>query len=197
MTISTTCPGCSMAVAAPETAAGHKARCPHCGATIQIPAATVPVGAPAGAPGQGSEAAPPADESPLHFVVQALETPSSTPSRIGGHSSAMRSATTVDRMLARSSPYNTLRLLAAIHLGVGVAAAILVFLAGLVGMIYWSTTGNPIGGILAFAGGLVSAGLFILAGKTISELLRLWADVGDRARHTNSLLEDCVNKMKE
>jgi len=198
MTISTTCSGCRKAIAAPESAAGHKARCPHCGAVVTIPAAAAAVGAAAPAAGAAASAGLP-PESALRLMAEAAESPSTaTPSRIGGHSSAFHSsATTVDRMLARKSPYATLRVLAVIHFAVGVAIAIVVFMGALAGMIYLSTSGHPLTGILTFAGGLAAALLIVLAAKTVSEVLRLWADVGDRSRQSATLLEDCVNKMKD
>jgi hypothetical protein len=194
MTISTTCPGCGVTIAAPETAAGHKARCPHCGAVVPIPALAATIGGPTGGPDAASAAPAAPEEAPLHFLAETIEAPSSTPSRIGGHSSTMHAATTVDRLLARSSPYSRIRLLAAIHFGVGIVVAILLFLAGMVGMIFLSTSGTPVQGVLVFAGGLILAGLTLLGSITLSEMLRLWADVGDRARSSTALLEDFVNK---
>jgi len=191
MTISTKCPGCEMAISAPDSTAGHKAKCPRCGSTILIPAAPAAEGVtpPASAP-----------EAALRLMAEATESSSVvTPSRIGGQSSGLHSAaTTVDRMLARKSPYSTLRVLAFVYFVVGIALASLVFIGALAGLIYLSTSEkNPLAGILTFAGGLVAALLFVLAGKTISAVLRLCADIGDRSRHTATMMEDVANRMKE
>jgi hypothetical protein len=184
-----------MTIAAPESAGGHRARCPHCGEVVQIPAAAATVGAPAGGQAAAPAATAPTEELPLRFTAETVDAPSATPNRItGGHSSSMRAATTVDRRLARSSPYSRLRLLAAIHFGAGITMAIIVFLGGMVGMIYLSTSGDPVRGILAFVGGLLVAAVTLLGSITLSEMLRLWADVGDRARSTTALLEDLLNK---
>jgi hypothetical protein len=193
MTISTTCPGCKMPIAAPESTAGHRARCPHCGAVVLIPAAVAAHAAVGGPAATGV-----AVDAPLKLMAEAVESPSATPSRLGGHSSAFHSsATTVDRMLARTSPYGTLRVLAVVHFGVGIAIGIHMFGGGLVGLIILSMSAMPLQGILVFIGGLVMGLLSILVGRTISEVLRLCADVGDRARQSAALLEDCANKMKE
>jgi hypothetical protein len=95
-------------------------------------------------------------------------------------------------MLARTSPYKGLRLMATIVFGVGATLAVLVAVGGLVGLILVSLSDNPLIGVGVFIGaGLVGAGIF-LGAKVLNEVLGLWADVGDRMRQTSQLLEDLL-----
>lgn len=188
MSISATCPGCGKTIAAPDTAAGHKAKCPQCGAVVSIPdnrAAALAAALKAASP------AKPDAESPAEAAPEAAATPS--PSRAGGGPSKHSGATTtVSRLLARTSPYGTLRLLAAIIFGVGIAVSVLTFLGGLGALIVLATGGNPWAAVGVFAGALVLAVAIFLGAKTVSELVRLWADVGDHARHMAQMLEESV-----
>jgi len=95
-------------------------------------------------------------------------------------------------MLARASPYQTLRLLGVILYGVGIAAAVLVFLGGLAALILMASAGSPGLAVVFFVGALVAAALVFLLGKTASELVRLGADVGDGVRHIGQMFEDAL-----
>jgi hypothetical protein len=207
MPITANCPGCGKTIAAPDGAAGRKARCPHCGAVVDIPASGTSVQALAvalGRSGQGKVGeAGAAEGTNLATAVAtppaepALTPPSpglraTTPRASGSLSSSRTSATTVDRMLARSSPYKSLRLMAAIVFGVGATLAVLIAVGGLVGLILVSLSGSPLIGVGVFLGaGLVGAGIF-LGAKVMNEVLGLWADLGDRMRQTSQLLEDLL-----
>ena len=203
MPISTTCPGCGKAISAPESAAGHKARCPQCKAVVDIPAAGAGGGAAA------DLAAALADKAPSPASAQAEAAAggasggggagaeaSPTPSRSSSRSSRLAN-TTIDRMLARTSPYDSLRLMGAVIFGVGITLAVLALLGGLGGLIVLSTAGSPWAGVGSFVGALVLAVVFLLGAKTLSELLRLWADVGDRARHMTQMFEDSLNRPRD
>lgn len=208
MPITANCPGCGQVIAAPDSAAGRKARCPHCGAVVDIPVAGAPVQELAVALGRSAQgkvgeagaaettnlatavATPPAAEQALTPPTSSLR--ATTPRLNGSLSSSRTSATTVDRMLARTSPYKGLRLMATIVFGVGATLAVLVAVGGLVGLILVSLSDNPLIGVGVFIGaGLVGAGIF-LGAKVLNEVLGLWADVGDRMRQTSQLLEDLL-----
>jgi len=104
-------------------------------------------------------------------------------------------ATTIDRMLAQTSPYGSLRLLAPIILGIGIGLGGLVFLAGLAALIVVSMRGSPLAGVGVFVAGLILAVLMILGAKVGSDLLRLGADVGDRTRQILHSLEDSADRL--
>jgi len=213
MPITARCPGCGKSIAGPDTAAGRKARCPDCGSIVEFPGARSPVSelaaavtsvaaspppargaaAPAPAPAKPSAAAPPVPE-PSPAPTDQQPTPA-TPTRNG--TSKTRTTTVIDRLAAKTSPYTTLRLLAAVTFGVAVAVAAIAFLGGLAGLILVSMNGQPLIGVAAFAGGLVTALVLFLVGKTASEMLRLWADVGDRTRQMAQLFEEFLNQKRE
>lgn len=192
MPITTTCPSCSRPIQAPDTAGGRKARCPECGGVIVFPAApTEP------APGAGNMvhelAAALADVSPKSGAVRTESTPSPKPSAVrtnGTPSPTRASVTTIERLAARASPYERLRLVAAIIFVVGVVLGGLTFLAGLAGLIVISMQGRPIYGVFGFVAALVVAALFVLGARVITELLRWAADVGDRTRQIVHYLEE-------
>jgi phage FluMu protein Com len=194
MPITASCPGCGKAIAAPETAAGRKARCPQCGGVVEIPAAPSPVTELAAALSRAAGAGAVADAGPAAEPPSASRTP--TP-RSGSGSSSRTSTTTVDRMLARSSPYRTLRLLAAVTFGAGVALALIALVGGLVALVLISTAGNPLTGVAVFAGALAAALGFFLAAKILNEMLGLWADVGDRMRQMSQTIEDLASRTRD
>jgi hypothetical protein len=136
------------------------------------------------------------EESGSRAAAHAESSPTPTPSR-GGSRSSRSASTTIDRMLARTSPYDSLRLMAAIIFGVGIAVSALVLLGGLGGLIVLSTAGSPWAGVGTFVGSLVLAMVLLLGARTVNELLRLWADVGDRARHMTQMFEDSLNRQHE
>jgi hypothetical protein len=100
-------------------------------------------------------------------------------------------------MLAKTSPYGGLRLLSAVAFGVGVTLAALTLLGGLAGLIVLSVGGNPVVGVSTFLGALVAAVVIFLVAKIANEMLRLWADVGDRMRQMTQMLEDSLNRPHE
>ena len=111
--------------------------------------------------------------------------------------SSLTRTTTVDRLVARSSPYKSLRLLAAVAFGVGVVLAVLIALGGLVGLILVSLRGEPLIGVGVFVGAaVVAAGLF-LGARVMNEMLGLLADMGDRMRQTTQILEDLAGRSKD
>jgi len=176
MPISATCPGCGKIISAPDSAAGHKAKCPHCGEVVTF-------------------RADPAAALAAAVAAEGAAAPTPAPARAGGPSK--QSSTTVSRMLARTSPYDALRLLAAIIFGVGIAVSVLVFLGGLGALILLATGGQPALAAGVFAGALILAVMLLLGAKTASELVRLWADVGDRARHVAQMLEESLNQPRD
>lgn len=182
MPISTACPGCGQTIAAPDTAAGHKAKCPKCGGVIQIPspspAASLAAALAAKAPAAAAEAS----------------APPTPPSR--GSISATHASTTIDRMIARTSPYDSLRLMSAIIFGVGVAVVALVFLGGLAALVMLAIGGQPLIAIGSFVGALVVALLLFVGTRTLSDVVRLWADMGDRTRQMTQFLEELMNRTK-
>lgn len=213
MPITTNCPGCGKTIAAPDSAAGRKAHCPHCGAVVDIPAVGTAVQGLASALGRPAhaavdEAGGPAPVDATTAVAtppaaeQALAPPSpglraTTPRSNGSTSASRTSATTIDRMFARTSPYKSLRLLAAITFGVGAALAVLVGMAGLVSLILVSLRGYPLIGVGVFVGALVVAAGIFLGARIFSEMLGLWADLGDRMRQMMQLLEDSLARPKD
>jgi len=200
MPISTRCPGCGQTIAAPDSAAGHKAKCPKCGGVIRIPSAD-PTAALAAA--LSSRSAPGGVAVAEVQVVlkegsgeesRAASEPTPSSRIAAGHTSA----TTVDRMIARTSPYGSLRLMSAIIFGVGVAMAALLLLGGLSGLIIISTRyGQPLIAVGAFVGAVVAALVLFVGAKTASDLVRLWADVGDRARQMAQMLEESLSRSKD
>jgi len=170
MPITTTCPGCGKPIEAPDKAAGRKARCPQCGGVVQIPGEPAPGGQP-----------------PVEILQSALAR-SATPSPVPG------SATTIDRLVARTSPYGRLRLMAPILLGLGIGLGGVVFLVGLASLIVVARRGSPLLGVVAFVGGLLVAALLVLGGKILSDLVRLGADLGDKTRFIVQYLEDVQSR---
>ena len=190
-------------IAAPDSAAGRKARCPHCSAVMDIPAlatavhevsagvnrpAHARVGEMAGPAAAAAVATPPAAEQALTPPTAGLR---ATTPRSNGSLSSTR-ATTIDRLIARSSPYKGLRLMAAIALGVGVVLAILMLLGGVVGLILVSMAGSPLTGAGVFIGAIALAAGVFLGARIVNETLSLWADLGDRMRQMTQLLEDSM-----
>ena len=194
MSISATCPGCGKVIAAPPSAAGHRARCPQCGRVVEFFAG--PAAAPAMETAAGGATAHLVSHPAAAAAALETLTPSPTPSR-SGSSLTRASATTIDRMLARTSPYGSLRLLAAIVFGMGLALAAIAFIGGLALLIILSTGGQPWPGVGVFLGLLLAAMLLLLGGRLLSEILRLWADVGDRARQTTQMLEELLNRSHD
>jgi len=200
MPISATCSGCGKTIAAPDSAAGHKARCPQCGQVVTFsedPAAALAAAV------KAEERARPSAESvadvlakkPSGEAADSADAATPTPARSGGPSK--HSTTTVSRMLARTSPYGTLRLLAAVIFGVGVTVSVLVFLGGLAALILLAMNGQPLPAVGVFVGALILAVTLFLGAKTVSELVRLWADVGDRTRHMAQMLEESLNLPRD
>lgn len=190
-------------VAAPDSAAGRKARCPHCAAVMDIPALATAVhdvaasaSRPAharvgetGVPAAGAAVAtPPTAEQALTPPLAGLRAP--TP-RSNSSLSATR-ATTIDRLLGRRSPYKGLRLMGAVAFGLGATLAVLLFLGGLVSLILVSMAGNPLLGAGVFLGAIVVGGAVFLGARILNEMLSLWADLGDRMRQMTQLLEDSL-----
>jgi len=178
--ITTTCPGCGKAIEAPESAAGRKARCPQCGAVVVIP-------------GEPVASAGPVGGAALAELVAAALSRSATPSPSPSHGSA----TTIDRIAARTSPYGLLRLMAPIVFGLGVGLGAVVFLVGLALLIVVARQGEPIIGVVAFVGGLILLVLLVLGGKIFGDLLRLGADVGDKTRLIAQYLEETASRGSE
>ena len=202
MPITTNCPGCGRTIAAPDSAAGRKAHCPHCGAVMDIPAcrpahaAVDKAGGPAPVDATTAVATPPAAEQALTPPSPGLR--AATPRSSGSPSASRTSATTIDRMFARTSPYKNLRLLAAITFGAGAVLAVLVCVAGLVGLILMSLGGyHPLIGVGVFVGALVVAAGIFLGARIFSGMLGLWTDLGDRMRQMTQLLEDSLARPKD
>jgi hypothetical protein len=125
---------------------------------------------------------------------RAVAEPTPSSRSAAGHTSA----TTIDRMIARTSPYGSLRLMSAIIFGVGVAMAAILLLGGLAGLIIISTRyGQPLIAVGAFVGAVVAALVLFVGAKTASDLVRLWADVGDRARQMAQMLEESLSRSKD
>lgn len=190
-------------IAAPDSAAGRKARCPHCAAVMDIPALAAAVhdvaassgrpvharvGEAGGAAAAAAVATPPAAEQALTPPLAGLRAP--TPRSSGSLSSTR--ATTIDRLVARRSPYKGLRLIAAVTFGLGATLAVLLFLGGLVSLILVSMAGRPEIGAGVFLGSVVVAGAVFLGARILNEMLSLLADLGDRMRQMTQLLEDSL-----
>jgi hypothetical protein len=193
MPITANCPGCGKTISAPDAAAGRMARCPHCGGVVEIPLSGSPVAALA-ALSRSAEATAGAAAEGVRPVEHA-PTPRTPGSRNGAPSSTRTSATGRSRMLARTSPYRMVRLLAAIVFGAGATLAVLVFVGGLGALVLVSMSGQPLVAAAVFVGSLVAALGVFLAAKIVSEVLGLWADVGDRVRQMTQMLEDWANRQ--
>jgi len=223
MTISSKCPGCGKRLSGPDSAAGHKVKCPKCGQVVPFPGAAgasdrdeaagstklhkpsaadlaqalsqeaEPSGAKAARAAQAPEQdAPPKDEPSGEELSASLLTPA--PAR----ASSRRSSTTMSRMLARSSPYKTIRLLGVVMFGTGIVVAVLTFLGGLAGLIVGAMAGlHTALAVGVFVGAIVVAAVVLLVSKAASELMRLWADVGDRARHVTMMLEETFAQQRK
>jgi len=218
MAISVKCPGCGKRLSGPDSAAGHKVKCPKCGQIVQFPAADAAAGlaeavasskprkpSPADLAQALSGKPPPAEakeeearqgkegEEPKE-AAPAEEPSPPTPTPASGALPSRRSSTTMSRMLARSSPYKTLRLLGVILFIVGVVVSVLVFLGGLVGLIVGSVSGvlHWAEAVAIFIAAVVAAAAVLVVAKAGSELIRLLADVGDRTRQMALLFEDHV-----
>ncbi len=218
MTISATCSECGKRLSGPDSAAGRKVKCPKCGHVARFPEAAGDAAEPqAAAPPKGGKpstadlaqalSAPSAAGEPKPSPAQepagrpreesAAEAPSSSLTTGAGTVASRRSTTTMSRMLARSSPYKTLRLLGVIIFATGIVVAALVFLGGLTGLIIGSMAGlHPALTVGMFIGALVLAVVVLLVGKASSELIRLWADVGDRARHLTMMFEEQIAQQR-
>ena len=204
MPITASCPGCNRTIAAPDSAAGRKAHCPHCGVVVDIPAGETAMQGLASALNRPAHAhAGEANAAPvLPLAAPLAGDRSPTPPLSGSRVAASRSngstsgtrTTTVDRLIARSSPYKSLRLLAAVAFGVGAVLAVLIALGGLVGLVLVSLRGEPLIGVGVFMGAaVVAAGLFFGA-RMLNEMLGLLADMGDRMRQTTQLLEELLTR---
>lgn len=199
MPISATCSGCGKTIAAPDSAAGHKAKCPQCGQVVTFsedPAAALAAAV------KAEERAKPSAESVADVLAkkasgEAADTAAATPTPARSGAPSKHSTTTVSRMLARTSPYGTLRLLAAVIFGVGMTVSILMFLAGLGALVLLAPRWDPWGAVGVFVAALILAVTFFLGAKTASELVRLWADVGDRTRHMAQMLEESLNLPRD
>jgi hypothetical protein len=192
---------------------GRKAKCPDCGKVIEFR------GEPGGeSQGEMTEAeralaalergkaaaaraaGPATDaEEAEEAVAVGVQAASPMPRAVAAHAtpSPKTSVTTIERMVARTSPYRSVRILAAICFAVGVALAILDFIGGLAALILVAMQGHPWIGVAAFVGALVLAGLMFLAGKVLSDLARLAADVGDETRRMTQWMEQHLNHSKD
>jgi hypothetical protein len=201
-----------MMATAPDSAAGRKAKCRHCGGIIDIPAGQAAAAELAAAVSQlsAAKAGGTAAEAAAASTATATATPPPAPaaetsplpaersSSIRNGSSTRSSGTVIDRMVARTSPYGGLRLLSAIIYGVGIALAVLSFLGGVTGLVILSMSGSPWWvGAGAFVGAFILAAIIFIVAKAASELLRLWADVGDRMRHVTQMLEESLNRQRD
>jgi hypothetical protein len=74
----------------------------------------------------------------------------------------------------------------------GIVIGALVFVGGLVGLILGASTGalHPAAAVGLFVAAVVVAGVVLVLGKALSELIRLLADMGDRTRHVTLMIED-------
>jgi len=193
MPITTTCPGCARPIHAPDAAAGRKAKCPHCGVALDIPGPHAVTVMPAGHPAAPA-ATPVTPESTIEALEQAAER--SAIFRANATPSSSRSSTLTDRVAWRTSPYQPLRLLATILFGVGIVFAVLLTLGGLTGLVVLAIRGNEWAGVGVFVGSLMAAIALVLGAKAVSELLRVWADVGDRMRQMTHMLDEWVNRPR-
>jgi hypothetical protein len=69
--------------------------------------------------------------------------------------------------------------------------------AGLVSLILVSLGGYPLIGVGVFVGAIVVAAGIFLGARIFSEMLGLWADLGDRMRQMMQLLEDSLARPKD
>ncbi len=201
MPVRARCPGCGKQVAGPDKAAGRKARCPDCGGVIEFRSEATP-----GAPGGGADGPGGALASLAQSVAEATpaggaaaETapaggPAAAPTPTPSATKA--SVTTIGRMLARTSPYQSLRLMAAVCFAAGAGLAVLVFIAGLAMLVIAATTGSPWVGVAVFLGAILLAGLVVLGARVAGDLLRLAADVGDETRRSMQILEELRNHRR-
>ena len=195
MAITATCSACGRSVSAPDAAAGRKARCPHCGGVVDIPAASPAAALNRGAERRAGEPVATAVATPT--PAAAAVTPRERSSVIrNGSGSSTRASTAIERIAARTSPYGPLRLLATVLYGMGIALALAVIVGGLAALVIVSISGYPAIGVGVFAGGLVVGLVIFLGAKTLNELLRLWADVGDRMRQMVQMLDDSLARSR-
>jgi len=206
MPVKAQCPGCGKQVSAPDKALGRKAKCPDCGQIIefradaspgpadgaaraeQALASLVKGGSAVAAAGALEPESPPADSaggSAAAAAVAAAPTPA-TPS-------TKTSVTTIDRLIARTSPYRSMRLMGAIGFAAGVGLAVVCFIGGLATLVLVAMAGQPWLGVAIFVATLVLAALVFLGSKMLGDLVRLAADVGDETRRNTQMLEELRN----
>jgi len=198
MPVRARCPGCGKQVAGPDKAAGRKARCPDCGGVIEFRSEVTPGGPGSGAGPEGALAslAQSVAETTPAGAGAAEAAPAGGPAAAPTPSTAKTSVTTIGRMLARTSPYRSLRLMAAVCFAAGAGLAVLVFIAGLAMLVIAATAGRPWVGVAAFLGAIFLAGLVVLVAKVAGDLLRLAADVGDETRRSAQILEELRNHRR-
>ena len=218
MPVKARCPGCGKHISGPDKAMGHKARCPACGHVVEFHAdaeslsedkersalaflergAIPPHLKAAPLEDQIVEAAPaapssaealPADGEPQEEPAPAAATPSASKTKT--------SVTTIDRMMAKSSRYTALRVLAAVCFVVGLGLAILVFVGGATGLVILSITGHALPGLGVFVLSLILGGVVLLAAKVTGDVLRLAADVGDETRRIHQMLDEHLGNHRE
>lgn len=212
MPITARCPGCGKNITGPDSAVGRRAKCPDCGAVVTFTAgrsavdelaAAVQGGAAPALASAGADSSPPASALAATATAEKSPPPSlaastpPTPSRLGPSSKSTRATTVIGRLATKTSPYGTLRLLSVVTLVVGVVLAAIAALAGIAGLIMISMQGQPLIGVGVFLGCFAVAAILFLAGKIGSEMLRLWADVGDRARQITQLLEELASRDRD
>jgi hypothetical protein len=212
MSVKARCPGCGQHISGPDKALGHKAKCPGCGHVVEFHAdaeslsedkersaleflehGAIPphlkadaADALKDAQAASASAEPlPAEDEP----AAAVATPSA--------SKTQTSVTTIDRMIAKSSRYTTLRVLAAVCFVAGLGLGILVFLGGATGLVILSITGRAPAGVGVFVLSLMLAGVAFLAGKVMADLLRVAADVGDETRRIHQMLDEHLGNHRE
>jgi phage FluMu protein Com len=214
MPITTKCPSCGQTIAAPDYAAGHKARCPHCKAVMQIPGPAAVVAAALAHEAQVHEAAASHAEAlamearrsaaatatatePGDIRLAPPPTPDRSSLRSNSRSGSSRSSTTIERIIAKTSPYGSLRTLASVAFGVGLLLTVLVFFGGVATMLVLAIDGKPVLGIGIFGGALVVAALLGVGSKAAHDVIRLLADIGDRSRQMSTMLEDLLNRPRD
>jgi hypothetical protein len=154
----------------------------------------------AAAPAGATTVAPVAAEpvSPVNFALGSTPTPSADRSGSRGNSrSGTRSSTTIERIIAKTSPYGSLRTLASVVFGVGMLVAVLLFFGGLAGMLVLSVQNQTMLGIGIFAGAMIVALLLGIGAKAAHDVIRLMADVGDRSRQMSIMMEDLLNRPRD
>jgi phage FluMu protein Com len=218
MPVKARCPGCGKHISATDKAIGHKAKCPGCGHVIEFhadaeslsedkersaleflergaipphPQANPLDGLKNSAAAPASSEALPADGEPQEEPASAAALP--TPSA----SKTKTSVTTIDRMMAKTSRYTTLRVLAAVCFVVGLGVAILIFLGGATGLVILSIQGHALPGVGVFVLSLVLAGVAFLAAKVAGDILRVAADVGDETRRIHQMLDEHLGNHRE